>query len=240
MGFILLAGGAEFNGQMAVADRRAIELAGGSDVPIRIVPAAAAPDNNHRRAGENGVNWFKYLGATNVSALPLIDNTSASDPAVVEALSHAGLIYLLGGFPGHLAQSLQGSRGWQAMMAAYQTGAVVAGSSAGAMVLCEYFYDPGSARVVPGLELIKGLCILPHHDTLGKNWAARMNKFLPNTTLLGIDEETGVICRVSEKLGQVHGQGKITLYHNGKIDTIGPEQEFNLTRLNISNLPRPN
>jgi len=71
MSFILLAGGAEFGGQMAVADRLAIQLAGGPDAAVAILPTAAAPDNNHQRAGENGVNWFKYLGATNVSALPL-------------------------------------------------------------------------------------------------------------------------------------------------------------------------
>ena len=101
------------------------------------------------------------------------------------------------------------------------------------MVLCEYFYDPGSSRVVPGLELIKGPCILPHHDTFGKNWAARLLELLPNTAILGIDEETGVICQVSEGLGRVHGKGEITLYRRGKLDTIGPEQEFKLSLLNI-------
>ena len=68
MGFILLEGGAEFGGRMADPDRQAMRLAGGPDVPISIIPAAAAPDNNHRRAGRKGVDWFKGLGATNVSA----------------------------------------------------------------------------------------------------------------------------------------------------------------------------
>jgi len=233
MGFILLAGGAEFGGQMAVADRQAIQLAGGPGVPISIIPAAAAPDHNHQRAGQNGVNWFKDLGATTVSFVPLVDNTTADDPAVVEALARARLIYLLGGFPGHLAQSLRGSRSWQAIMSAYQAGAVIAGSSAGAMVLCEYFYDPGSSRVVPGLELIKGICILPHHDTFGKNWAVRLHELLPNTTLIGIDEETAVMCNVSQGFGRVHGKGEITVYHRGKLDTIGPDRAFKLSRLNI-------
>ncbi|CAB1070645.1 hypothetical protein D1AOALGA4SA_987 [Olavius algarvensis Delta 1 endosymbiont] len=233
MGFILLAGGAEFGGQMAMADRRAIQLAGGPGAPIRIVPAAAAPDHNHRQAGQNGVSWFKDLGATNVSALPLIDRMSADDPAIVESLAQAALIYLLGGFPRHLAESLQGSRSWQAIRAAYQTGAVIAGSSAGAMVLCEYFYDPGSSRVVPGLELIKSLCILPHHDTFGKNWAARLFELLPNTALLGIDEETGVICSVLKGFGRVYGKGEITLYRKAKMNRIGPAQQFKLSLLNI-------
>lgn len=59
MGNLLLEGGAEFGGQMSSPDLRAIELAGGFDAPICILPTAAAPDNNHKRAGENGVRWLK-------------------------------------------------------------------------------------------------------------------------------------------------------------------------------------
>ena len=46
-------------------------LAGGPDKPISIIPAAAAPDDNHQLAGRNGVAWFRQLGATNVSAVPV-------------------------------------------------------------------------------------------------------------------------------------------------------------------------
>ena len=86
MGFILLEGGAEFGGQMADPDRQAITLAGGPDIPINIIPAAAAPANNHHQAGQNGVDWFRRLGAANVSALPLTGNASADDPDIVESL----------------------------------------------------------------------------------------------------------------------------------------------------------
>ncbi|HJT58022.1 MAG TPA: hypothetical protein VJ761_16075, partial [Ktedonobacteraceae bacterium] len=60
-GYILLEGGAEFGGEMAEPDMRSIELAGGLDALISIIPTAAAPDNNARRAGSNGVRWFKSL-----------------------------------------------------------------------------------------------------------------------------------------------------------------------------------
>jgi len=237
MGFIVLEGGAEFNGRMAVPDRLAIELAGGPAARICILPTAAAPDNNHRRAGRNGVNWFKHLGAVDVVSLPLIDTPSANSPAIVEALSQAGLIYVLGGFPRYLAQTLKQSRSWQAILSARQKGAVIAGSSAGAMVLCEYYYDPGSEQVMEGLRLIGGICLLPHHDTFGQRWVKRLRGLLPNIVLLGIDEETGIICNTSERHGRVYGKGKITLYHNGLIDTIGPEQKVNLSFLTLQNLP---
>ena len=58
-GYLLLEGGAEFGGQMSEPDRRAIELAGGPSAQISIIPTAAAPDNNHQRAGRNGVTGLK-------------------------------------------------------------------------------------------------------------------------------------------------------------------------------------
>ena len=54
MGYIVLEGGAEFGGLMSEPDLRALALAGGFDARLSIIPAAAAPDNNHQRAGQSG------------------------------------------------------------------------------------------------------------------------------------------------------------------------------------------
>jgi cyanophycinase len=226
MGFILLEGGAEFGGRMADPDKQAMKLAGGPDVPITIIPAAAAPDNNHQGAGQNGVNWFRHLGATNVSVLPLIDNSSADDPEIVKTLTKAKLIYLLGGFPRYLAQVLNGSPSWQAILTAFRSGAVIAGSSAGAMVLCEYYYDPVSSQVAKGLNLVQRTCILPHHNTFGKDWAPRLKNLPPPIILLGIDEETGVLSDASLNSWQVYGQGTIILYQNGQVNKFRALQGF--------------
>ncbi len=226
MGFILLAGGAEFGGQMAAADRQAIALAGGADVPIRIIPAAAAPDNNHRQAGQNGVNWFRNLGAADVAAVPLIDRSSADDPGVVRELARAGLIYLLGGFPRHLGQSLGGSRSWQSILSALGSGAVIAGSSAGAMVLCEFYFDPAGSRVEKGLNLVPGACILPHHNTFGRTWAPQLKKQLSLTILLGIDEQTACIAADPAKRWRVYGQGQVTRYSKDCTEEFGPTETF--------------
>ena len=228
MSTILLAGGAEFKGQMADPDRLAIKLAGGPNAPIRIIPTAAAPDNNHERAGRNGVEWFTHLGATDVASLPIIDPASADDPAISADLAQAGLIYLLGGFPRYLAETLSGSRCWKSALSAFQSGAIIAGSSAGAMVICEHYYDPGASRVLEGLGLINGICILPHHDTFGKSWAAKLIQLLPKSTLVGIDEETGVVCDLAGGQGRVVGKGLLTFYRDKRIRNFGPNQVFDL------------
>ncbi len=228
MSCILLAGGAEFGGQMADPDRSAIQAAGGPDTPIRIIPTAAAPGNNHERAGKNGVDWFKHLGAVNVASLPIIDRASANDPALSAELLRAGMIYLLGGSPRYLAEALAGSSCWQSILAALQRGAVIAGSSAGAMVICDYFFDPNTSRIREGLNLLKSICILPHHDTFGQAWASRLTQLLPDSNLVGIDEETGVVFDPADHHGRVLGKGRMTVYRHDQIRTFGPNQEFNL------------
>ena len=218
-GYILLEGGAEFGGLMSEPDHRAIELAGGPDAPISIIPTAAAPDNNHRRAGTNGVTWFKSLGASNVESLPLIDKASSNDPAIANKIRQSRLIYMLGGFTGYLGETLKNSASWQAMLEAYTNEAIIAGSSAGAMVLCQYYYDPGRSQVVEGLGLVPNTCVLPHHNTFGEGWAKLMTINLPNAILLGIDERTGMLDdgEGGRKIGwQVYGQGAVTLYRNGQ------------------------
>jgi len=214
MGFILLEGGAEFGGRMSEPDLRAIELAGGFDAPIRIIPTAAAPDRNHVRAGNNGIRWFRGLGARDVESVPVIDKASANDSANVESIRAARLIYLLGGFPRYLGETLMSSQVWQAALEAYQNGAVIAGSSAGAMVLCEHYYDPQERELLSGLNLVPKSCVLPHHNNFGKGWAAQLTKSLPDSTLIGIDEQTGALLDGHE--WQVYGAGRVTLYRAGQ------------------------
>ena len=142
MGFLMLAGGAEFGGQMAAVDRLALERAGGLNARVRVVPAAAAPDRNDQRAGHHALRWFRGLGARDVAVVPLVDRRSADDRTVADELARAQLIYLLGGFTHYLGQTLADSASAAALRAAHAAGAVLAGSSAGAMVLCAHYFDP--------------------------------------------------------------------------------------------------
>ena len=228
MGFIVLEGGAEFGGRMDAVDRRAMSLAGGVNRPIRIIPAAAAPDDNHRRAGQNGIEWFQQLGAADVSALDLIDRQSADDPNIAAELARARLIYLLGGFPHYLGQTLMGSRSWQAILDAHSQGAVIAGSSAGAMVLCDYYHDPGTAQLHQGLGLVRGACVLPHHETFGKDWAPLIRKNSARILMVGIDEQTGLINDAGPGRWRVYGKGKVTLYKNNSSRQFLARRELKL------------
>jgi cyanophycinase len=227
MGYLLLEGGAEFGGQMRDPDLKAIELAGGFEAPIRIIPTAAAPDHNHQRAGSNGIRWFQSLGARDVVSLPLIDKVSANDESIATSLREAKLIYMLGGFTGYLGETLKGSLAWKATLDAYRNGAVIAGSSAGAMVMCEFYYDPGARKVVEGLNLVPNSLVLPHHNTFGKNWAPQLIKELPNGTLIGIDEQTGMLDDGAQTW-TTYGRGNVTLYRNHKTESYEAGNAFSV------------
>ncbi len=54
------------------------------------------------------------------------------------AIDGAGLIYLSGGNPAYLAQTLHQTAVWHAIVAAHEAGAAVAGCSAGAMALSDW------------------------------------------------------------------------------------------------------
>jgi len=228
MSYLLLEGGAEFGGQMREPDSRAIELAGGLDALIRIIPTAAAPDNNHQRAGNNGIRWFQSLGAKDVSTVSLLSKIRAEDKNIAQALRDAKLIYLLGGYTHYLGQTLKDSLAWDGAMDAYRNGAVIAGSSAGAMVMCESYYDPSSGRVHPGLNLVPNSLVLPHHNTFGKNWAPKLTKKMPDVTLIGIDERTGMLNDGENNMWNIYGAGNITLYRNGAVETFSAGKTFSL------------
>jgi cyanophycinase len=226
MGYLLLEGGAEFGGRMRDPDLKAIELAGGFEAPIRIIPTAAAPDNNHQRAGNNGIRWFQGLGAKDVVSLPLIDKVSANDESIAKSLREAKLIYMLGGFTGYLGETLKGSAAWQAALDAYHNDAVIAGSSAGAMVMCEFYYDLNQGQVVDGLNLVPNSLVLPHHNTFGKSWASRLLEIV-QVNLIGIDEQTGMINDGRQKW-TVHGRGNVTLYQNRQVETYEAGKAFSV------------
>lgn len=228
MGYLLLEGGAEFGGRMRDPDLKAIELAGGFDIPIRIIPTAAAPDNNHKRAGNNGIRWFQDLGAKDVVSLPLIDATSADDERIAQSLREAKLIYMLGGFTHYLGQTLKDSLAWEAALEALQSGAVIAGSSAGAMVMCQHYFDPSAGRVHDGLNLVPNSLVLPHHNTFGKSWAPQLLKKIPTVTLIGIDEQTGTIKDSNEDSWNVYGRGAVTLYRNQAVETYSAGKNFSV------------
>ena len=214
-GYILLEGGSEFGGRMIEPDLRSMALSGGREAPMSILPTAAAPDHNDQHAGHNGERWFRNVGVKHITVVPVIDAASAADPSLATILLNSHFVYMLGGFPRFLGETLAGSPCAQSIRQVYEAGGVVGGSSAGAMVLCEHYYDPETGSILQGLNYIPAACVVPHHNTFGRRWAPRLVDLLPDDTLIGIDEETGMLDDGPAGAWTVYGGGAVTLYRKG-------------------------
>jgi cyanophycinase len=174
-----------------------------------------------------GVEHFTSLGAQ-VESLPVIDRLSAGDPRMAEKVAAANFVYLSGGSPGYLYSTLSGTQVWDAIRSVLAAGGMLAGCSAGAMVLGEKIFS--FPRWKTAFNLLPGSAIIPHFDELPA-WLVRPLRWLAgsHTTLLGIEGDTALIVdgnhtevlgvrgvTVWNKLGRVrytHGQQPIWRDH---------------------------
>ena len=160
-GTLALVGGAEWREGCRKFDAGLLEAAGADEVLV--LPTAAAFENP-RRAVETARKYFQDLGA-GVTGLMVLGRTEAEDEANADVVRSARFVYIGGGSPMHLRSVLKGSRLWAALLDTWRGGAVLAASSAGAMVLCDPMVDPRGGAYTVGLGLLANMPIFPHHDT---------------------------------------------------------------------------
>ena len=101
-------------------------------------------------------------------------------------------------------------------MAAWQGGAVVAGSSAGAMVLGDPMVDPRGGAYTLGLGLVEQLAVVPHHDTWPPERAHRTMQLAPKgLPIAAVDEQTAII-RTGDGGWRAAGAGQVAVFLDGK------------------------
>ncbi len=217
-GPVALVGAGEFTPAMVEIDRGLLEATGRRRPRVAVLPTASAPDGEEtfRRWAAQGVEHFSALGAE-VEAVLVRDRGEADDAEHAQAVGEADLVYFSGGKPDYLLEVLEGSLVWAAALDAHARGAVLAGCSAGAMVLAAR--QPRlRRRVLPfplgwqtGLGIVPGAAVLPHYDRFPEALAAFVVLQAPRgTTILGIDEETALVGR--DRSWQVQGQARVTVW----------------------------
>lgn len=173
----------------ATNDRRYVQLA-----------TAAAPE------GQRSLDYWHDLGAQAAARLDaqqvVIDvrtREDAFDARWVDAIAGAGLIYLSGGNPTFLAETLRDTPVWAAIVDAWRAGSGLAGCSAGAMAMGGYVpnYRHPRSGGTNGLQIAPSVRVLPHFD--------RYTKWMPDFALrplvtegavvLGIDEDTALVAQ---------------------------------------------
>ena len=208
-GMIALVGGDEFRRYCVDMDRDILAATGKDPARVVVLPTAAV--TGPVKAAHDGVTHFSGLGGQG-QPLMILDGEQANDPAMVQRLEGADVIYFTGGNPNHLLETLQDSELLAAILAAVEQGALLAGSSAGAMVMGSVMRRPRADEWIPGLGIADGICVLPHHERSNPEQVIdQVRDHLSDTlTIFGIDAQTG--CLGAPGNWRVIGSGKVTVY----------------------------
>jgi cyanophycinase len=226
-GTIALIGSGEYLPPIAPVDKRLLEHVSGEPFVV-VLPTAAAPDGPGvpERWTRMGVAHFSQLGAR-VEPVMLLDREDAENPAIVEQIAQANFVYFSGGKPRYLLETLQGTAAWAAITKIYASGGVVAGCSAGAMVMGSAIFDfPRFWHTLPALGLAPGLVIIPHFDEIPKAMLVGLNHTNKETTVVGVDGSTALVGR--EGRWTVYGSGGVTVFEEKKKVRYTEDQEVRL------------
>ena len=224
-GIIALVGGDEFRAGCEDMDAALVAAAGKASPTALIVPTAAAFENPSR-AADNGTRHFAALGA-DAAPLMALDRRDAADPAIAAETDAADIVYFTGGDPAHLLNVLRGSALLAAVRRGLSRGMLLAGSSAGAMVLGSHMRFRGAWT--PALGLAGDVAVLPHHEradadaVFGELWTSAPDGL---AAALGIDGRTGVL---SESDGwRALGAGGATVYRRSRWERAASGESFAL------------
>jgi cyanophycinase len=195
-GHLMLIGGGD---KPVEAMAKFVELAGGKDAPIVVIPTASGEADTPSYYLEL---FRKEHGATDVVVLPIKVKADTDKPEHIAAAKRARGIFFSGGDQSRILDALEGTRVLEAMGEAYRNGAVVGGTSAGtACQSVQMITGEGDFKVIRGgaVELRNGLGFL-RGAIVDQHFIARQRENRLITVLLehpdqlgiGVDEDTAV------------------------------------------------
>ncbi|MBJ6978446.1 cyanophycinase [Luteimonas sp. MC1895] len=215
-GWIIPIGGAEDKDTNPRILSRFVELSGGDDADIVVIPTAS-------RLKDSGLNYealFREMGVAEVEVMDFDTRRDAQEPNRVRRLAEASGIFFTGGNQLRLSTILGGTDVARTVRSANARGVTVAGTSAGAGILSEHMIAFGkegssprasSVRLAPGLGLTNRFIIDQHfrqRDRLGRLTAALA--YNPFAIGIGLDEDTAAFISPDDTL-EVEGSGAVTV-----------------------------
>ncbi|CAN5542132.1 hypothetical protein BH18ACT1_BH18ACT1_05380 [soil metagenome] len=209
-GPLALVGGEEWR-EGCEFDAALLAASGGTEVVV--LPTAAAYEHPDR-AVEQARSWFARFGGT-VRGLDVLTRADALDPDAAATVAGARFVYLSGGSPLHLRSVLKDTPVWQALVDAWEGGAVVAGSSAGAMALCDPMVDPRGGAFTVGLGLVENLAVIAHADGVVAASHRRTFELADAGLVLAAIGVRSALVRNADRSWRVEGAGPVTVLVDG-------------------------
>lgn len=215
-GPILAIGGAEDKFKDKLILSRFIDLAGGANARVTIVPTASSIES----AGERYKAIFLGLGVQTADVAYVSDRADANDDRVVGLIETASGIFLTGGNQMRLSAIMGGTLAMNCILRRNGEGVAVAGTSAGASILSSHMVAFGSsggspkqrmAQMVAGFGLVPNAIIDQHfrqRDRIGR--LLMLVAANPSLLGVGIDEDTAALFLADNQI-EVVGRNSVTL-----------------------------
>jgi cyanophycinase len=212
-GPLALLGGGEHRHGCETIDHWLMERVGHGRVHVTVLPAASTPATLPATAAL-ARNYWMSLGAEVTVAVP----AHGLSAQMLSALAEPDIIVLTGGVPGRLVRTLAASPVWERVLDLWRDGAVLSGSSAGAIAMFAWrlaLRAPHPLRLVPALGPLRDYVCVPHFDRFVRSmpllhaWVRRTERGFGGLGLLGVDELTALV--VDGARCHVRGRGSVAV-----------------------------
>ena len=242
-GYVIPIGGAEDKVDNPEILQKFVELAGGKDAVISIIPTASQLEDT----GERYQEVFAELGAGKTHSLEINEREDAQNDDHVKLLEESSAVFVTGGNQLRLSTILGGTPISQTIRRLNAEGVHYAGTSAGAAIVSQHMIvgggtgflpTEGGVNLAPGMGLINTVVIDQHFNE--RNRLARLycavayNPFLIG---LGLDEDTAAFID-SDNQFTVVGSGSVTVVDAADIQyssmaEAGPGEALSLLNLKV-------
>lgn len=206
---------------------RFIQLAGGPDAPVVVIPTAGGADTYDE--SWSGLRRFREAGLKNVSLLHTYDRGEADSEEFVKPLTEARGVFFSGGRQWRLADAYLNTLTHRELLALLDRGGVIAGSSAGATIQGSYLArgDTKGNTIMrgdhtEGMGFLKNTAIDQHLLKRNRHFdLLEIIEHHPELLGIGIDEDTAIV--VQGDGFEVIGQGYVAIYDSqSHIPPSGP------------------
>jgi len=218
---------------------RFIQLAGGEDAPIVVIPTAGEDD--HYDQSWQGLRQLQAAGARNLTVLHTRDPSVANTPAFVAPLKSARGVFFPGGRQWRLADAYLNTLTQTELVNVLARGGVVGGTSAGATILGSYLVrgDTRNNTILMGdhevgFGFVRNVAVDQH--LLRRNRQFDLLGVIaqhPELLGIGLDENAAIVVRGDT--AEVIGQSYVAIYDNrhpagepGPFYFLQPGDRFNL------------
>lgn len=243
-GKLVIIGGAEDQEQHCTILKTVLGISGEKNPRVAVIAAASAEP---AETGQDYERIFTELGAESVRVLQIASRNSAQDHASAAVLQEAAVIFITGGDQLRLTSILGGTLLMKNLRERYQSGVILAGTSAGASAMSETMIIGGSAEQPPQRGLIQmspGFGFLPR-VLVDQHFAqrGRFGRLIAAVALnpgflgMGIDEDTAVVVREGRWLDVVGSNG-ITMIDgsnltHANVTETAPRETLTLSALQV-------